>query len=402
MSTPRFECRARGAGHVRPGPPYLCAHGVPGGAGRVRSRPGCGSPTRSRTRKPTDAHAPRALILGLDDWITVLSARRHRRQLRAEVAPRGHRRVHAARVLGSPGEVVEDRIESLLAAGHAWTSSSRSRPRSTTRASASACASNGPRRVPAAQHPDQPLCGIVQVLLPGALRRHYSFEGLIVATNKASYVAYRGPWEVERWARERCSIASPTSSASTRSTSGAATCSGGRVRPHADRGHARVHDDQPHARGSGRAAPTTHAARRSARVARERASRRDRLSARTSSRPPVPPTTPRTLGFTYEQRSLQRARVRVEIDGSATVFTSQQPHGQGHETTLAQLAADELGLPIPRCASCTATPTSSPSTSSPPVAAAPRRSRAARWSAPARAARGTRARGGRRPPRSVG
>ena len=30
------------------------------------------------------------------------------------------------------------------------------------------------------------------------------------------------------------------------------------------------------------------------------------------------------------------------------MFTSQQPHGQGHETTLAQLAADGLGVPIER------------------------------------------------------
>ena len=40
--------------------------------------------------------------------------------------------------------------------------------------------------------------------MPGALRlQHYQFEGLIVATNKASYVAYRGPWEIECWGRER-------------------------------------------------------------------------------------------------------------------------------------------------------------------------------------------------------
>jgi carbon-monoxide dehydrogenase large subunit len=31
-----------------------------------------------------------------------------------------------------------------------------------------------------------------------------------------------------------------------------------------------------------------------------------------------------------------------------TVLTSQQPHGQGHETTLAQLAADELGVDLAR------------------------------------------------------
>jgi aerobic carbon-monoxide dehydrogenase large subunit len=36
----------------------------------------------------------------------------------------------------------------------------------------------------------------------------------------------------------------------------------------------------------------------------------------------------------------------LEDDGIVTLATQQTPHGQGHETTLAQLAADELGLPV--------------------------------------------------------
>ena len=36
----------------------------------------------------------------------------------------------------------------------------------------------------------------------------------------------------------------------------------------------------------------------------------------------------------------------LEGDGSVTVHTRQVPHGQGHETTLAQVAADELGVPV--------------------------------------------------------
>jgi carbon-monoxide dehydrogenase large subunit len=36
----------------------------------------------------------------------------------------------------------------------------------------------------------------------------------------------------------------------------------------------------------------------------------------------------------------------LESDGRVTVITRQQPHGQGHETTLAQVAADELGVPF--------------------------------------------------------
>src|SRR5207237_2920272 len=38
------------------------------------------------------------------------------------------------------------------------------------------------------------------------------------------------------------------------------------------------------------------------------------------------------------------AHAVLEADGSVTVHTQQVPHGQGHETTLAQLTADELGV----------------------------------------------------------
>jgi len=38
--------------------------------------------------------------------------------------------------------------------------------------------------------------------------------------------------------------------------------------------------------------------------------------------------------------------VRVESSGKVTVLTGSSPHGQGQETSFAQLAADELGVPI--------------------------------------------------------
>jgi carbon-monoxide dehydrogenase large subunit len=40
------------------------------------------------------------------------------------------------------------------------------------------------------------------------------------------------------------------------------------------------------------------------------------------------------------------ATVTMEPDGSVTVSTGQLSHGQGHKTTFAQVAADELGIPI--------------------------------------------------------
>ncbi len=40
------------------------------------------------------------------------------------------------------------------------------------------------------------------------------------------------------------------------------------------------------------------------------------------------------------------ANIRVHPTGSVTVFTGAHSHGQGHETTMAQLVADQLGVPL--------------------------------------------------------
>lgn len=42
----------------------------------------------------------------------------------------------------------------------------------------------------------------------------------------------------------------------------------------------------------------------------------------------------------------ESAVVRLHPSGKATVFTGSSPHGQGEETTFAQIVAEELGLPI--------------------------------------------------------
>ena len=42
----------------------------------------------------------------------------------------------------------------------------------------------------------------------------------------------------------------------------------------------------------------------------------------------------------------ETATVRVDATGRATVITGSSPHGQGHETTFAQIASDELGMPL--------------------------------------------------------
>ena len=42
----------------------------------------------------------------------------------------------------------------------------------------------------------------------------------------------------------------------------------------------------------------------------------------------------------------ETAIVRVDASGRATVITGSSPHGQGHETTFAQIAADQLGIAL--------------------------------------------------------
>lgn len=44
----------------------------------------------------------------------------------------------------------------------------------------------------------------------------------------------------------------------------------------------------------------------------------------------------------------ESAVVRVEPGGSVTAYTGTSPHGQGHETTFAQILADHLGVPYDR------------------------------------------------------
>ena len=43
---------------------------------------------------------------------------------------------------------------------------------------------------------------------------------------------------------------------------------------------------------------------------------------------------------------IESMRLRLEEDGIVVLFTGQMPHGQSHQTTLAQIAADEFGVPF--------------------------------------------------------
>jgi aerobic carbon-monoxide dehydrogenase large subunit len=53
-----------------------------------------------------------------------------------------------------------------------------------------------------------------------------------------------------------------------------------------------------------------------------------------------------TVGEGWGASMWESANVRVHLTGKVVVTTGTQPHGQGHETTMAQVAADELGIPL--------------------------------------------------------
>jgi aerobic carbon-monoxide dehydrogenase large subunit len=53
-----------------------------------------------------------------------------------------------------------------------------------------------------------------------------------------------------------------------------------------------------------------------------------------------------TVGEGWGASMWESANVRVHLTGKVVVTAGIQPHGQGHETTLTQVAAQELGVPI--------------------------------------------------------
>ena len=192
--------------------------------------------------------------------------------------------------------------------------------------------------------PASAFAGAIVSMMPGPTRlRGLSCDITVVTTNKCSYLAYRGPWATETFVRERLIdiIARELG-----------------LDPVAVRLANYIEKGEPARMISGQSLVGV-----TARESLERAMelmdyegfrRRQRKAAGEG----------RYLGLgmaTYieaapgprsdDQRASQlmgveKARISVDDRGHVTIVTRQQPHGQGHETTLAQVAADEMGVPF--------------------------------------------------------
>jgi aerobic carbon-monoxide dehydrogenase large subunit len=185
---------------------------------------------------------------------------------------------------------------------------------------------------------------IVAMMLPGPYKlAALGFESTAVTTNKASYISYRGPWASETFVRERVlDILAKDLGLDPFEI---------RLRNVAPR------TSPPFTMVTGRplvGVTTRESLERVAQVADLPAFRRRQAEERARGRylgigmatfiEAAPG--PRVPGAPDSVMGKESMRLRLADDGVVTLFTGQMPHGQGHQTTLAQIAADEFGVPF--------------------------------------------------------
>jgi aerobic carbon-monoxide dehydrogenase large subunit len=190
----------------------------------------------------------------------------------------------------------------------------------------------------------------IRTLFPGPYRLPaLEFHTRVLASNKATYVAYRGPWAAETFVRERMLdvIAREL----------------GRSRAGVRRRNLILPEELPARMVTG---PTLDV-RMSAAATLDKALEvvdfdgweRTKAAARAEGRrlglgfatyiepAPGPPDYLNHIAPGFGALvNAEPIDAVLEHDGTITLATQQVPHGQSHETTLAQLAADQLGVPV--------------------------------------------------------
>jgi len=251
----------------------------------------------------------------------------------------------ASRALGRPVKWTEDRGENLMASGHAREESfdvraAVSKDGDLLGLDVAMVIDIGAYPVMGTMVP-----GIVQAMLPGPYKMAaLGFESTAVATNKASYIAYRGPWASETFVRERVlDLLAKDLGLDPLEI---------RLRNVAPR------TDPPLMMVTGRplvGVTTKESLERVAQLIDIPAFRRRQAQERTRGRylgiglatfiEGAPgPRSPEGPG--EGPMGMEFMRLWLSEDGILTLYTGQMPHGQSHQTTLAQIAADEFGVPF--------------------------------------------------------
>ena len=250
----------------------------------------------------------------------------------------------ASRAIGQPVKWVEDRGENLTASGQAREESFDVRAAVSNDGDllgldVQMVVDTGAYPGMGAMVPD-----IMEAMLPGPYKlAALGFESTGAITNKASYVAYRGPWASETFVRERVLnlIAKDLGLDPVEI----------RLRNVAPR------TDPPAVMITGRplvGVTTRESLERVAQLVDFPAFRRRQAEARAHGRylgigvatfiEAAPG--PRSPEGPSGPMGMESMRLRLTEDGIVVLFTGQMPHGQSHQTTLAQIAADEFGVPF--------------------------------------------------------
>ncbi|HEX9316476.1 MAG TPA: molybdopterin cofactor-binding domain-containing protein, partial [Actinomycetota bacterium] len=191
---------------------------------------------------------------------------------------------------------------------------------------------------------------LVRTMFPGPYRLPaLEFHTRILTSNKATYLFYRGPWEIETFVRERMLDVVARDL--------------GLSRAEIRRRNLIGADELPAKMVTGPALDERMSAKRVFETALEVAGFDDwektkaealaegrRLGMGFATYIEAAPGPPGYMdhvapGFSA-MVDCEPIHAVLEADGAVTVHTQQVTHGQSHETTLAQLAADQLGVPI--------------------------------------------------------
>ncbi|MET0895033.1 MAG: xanthine dehydrogenase family protein molybdopterin-binding subunit, partial [Acidimicrobiia bacterium] len=182
--------------------------------------------------------------------------------------------------------------------------------------------------------------GAIEATIPGPYKmRAMQFETAVMVTNKATYVPYRGPWAAETFVRERVVDTVARAIGKDPLEVRMLNCARPGLEP-ADM-----------ITGRSLVGVTAYESLARMREVVDIAAFRARQAAAAAEG--------RYLGLgmaTFIEAApgprgsgpvgMERMGMELADDGTVHVFTAQMPHGQSHETTIAQVAADELGTPF--------------------------------------------------------
>lgn len=258
----------------------------------------------------------------------------------------------AAKKLGKSVQWIEDRVENLMDGGQA---------REEQFTISMAVDSDGTLRgmkvdfvLDQGAYPGFPISSLIIPLLwklymPGPYNiEAFELNGQIVATNKGRVVPYRGPWANETWLRERMLDVVARELNITPADLRAKNVMREGSMPDAFITGPTIDETMSVAKTFDRALEMIDFDQLEEDKAAAEA-KGHRLGLGIASYHEAAPGPPNFFSSAQPGSDMllsEDGRAEIQADGRIVMYTSQSPHGQSHETTYKQVAADEFGVPL--------------------------------------------------------